>query len=129
MARPKAAELTARELAVMQVFWKGSEATAEDAHTYLKSNGEDLAYVTVANVVRGLVDKGFLLQTNERRPFCYRAIRSFEQVSNKLVSDLVSRLFEGSREAMLVHLLERKQLSDEEREYLQRVLDNQEDVA
>lgn len=127
MARPKATELTPRELAVMQVFWQHKEATADDVHQALNHQGDEIAYVTVANVVRGLDAKGFLKQTTKKRPFCYRAIRSFEQVSKNLVGDLLSRLFDGSREAMLVHLLDRKTLSDEEKCYLKQVLEEQED--
>ncbi|MEM8733561.1 MAG: BlaI/MecI/CopY family transcriptional regulator [Planctomycetota bacterium] len=126
MARPKSTELTSRELAVMQVFWQRNDATADDAHKRLQDQGEDIAYVTVANVVRALVDKGFLQQTTTKRPYVYKAIRSFDQVSTTLVGDLVTRVFDGSREALLVHLLDRKKLSEEERQYLREVLDSQE---
>lgn len=126
MARPKATELTARELAVMQIFWKQKDATAEDVRQYLHASGETIAYVTVANAVRALSEKGFLKQINANRPFRFRAVRSFEDVSKRLVGDLMSRLFDGSREAMLVHLLDRRELSDEEREYLMSVLERQE---
>lgn len=125
MVRPKS-DLTTRELAVMQVFWQFKTATTESAHQRLYEQGEEIAYVTVANVVRGLVDKGFLEQTNAKRPYLYRALRSFDQVSKRLVGDLVTRLFDGSREAMLVHLLDRKRLTEDERTYLRQVLDRQE---
>ena len=127
MVRPKAKELTARELAVMQVFWSRGEATADDAREVLASSGENLAYSTVANVVRGLADKGFLRQTNETRPFRYKFVRSFEDVSKQLVGDLVSRLFCGSREAMLAHLLGRRKLTASERTFLSELLERQED--
>ena len=130
MARPRATELTPRELAVMQVFWKQRKgATADDAVNHLRTLGEELAYVTVANVVRGLADKGFLRQINQTRPYEYKAIRSHRDVSRGLVSDLVKRLFSGSREAMLVHLLENRKLTDAERTYLEDVLKHQEDPA
>ena len=57
MARPKTPELTDRELAVMQVFWQTGECTAEQARQKLLKTGEDVAYVTIANVVRGLRDE------------------------------------------------------------------------
>ena len=126
MARPKATELTERELAVMQVFWKQGEATAEQAREALTENGENVAYVTVANVVRGLADKGVLKQVNSKRPFRYQAIRSFEDVTKRLLGDMVQKLFAGSREALLVHLLDRKKLTQAEREFLQDILDHQE---
>jgi len=127
VVRPKSTELTARELAVIQIFWKQSAATAEEARGFLAEAGEDLAYVTVANVVRGLADKGFLKQTNRQRPFRYKAIRSFDDVAKRLVGDMVSRLFNGSREALLVQLLDRRKLTQNEREYLVDLLQRQED--
>ncbi|MFK7737415.1 MAG: BlaI/MecI/CopY family transcriptional regulator [Pirellulaceae bacterium] len=130
MVRPRAKELTDRELAVMQVFWDSRESkTAEDARQSLASAGEELAYATVANVVRGLCDRGFLKQENDKRPFTFVPVKSFEAVSNRLLGDLLSRLFGGSREALLVQLLERKQLTDSEREYLRNVLREEEEQS
>ncbi|QDV25718.1 BlaI/MecI/CopY family transcriptional regulator [Aureliella helgolandensis] len=126
MARPKAVELTARELAVMQLFWNNGEGTAEQAQTHLEATGEKLAYTTVANVVRSLADKGFLKLTNSTRPYQYVAVRKFEDVSKRIVGDLVNRLFAGSRQAMLVQLLDRKKLTKPEREYLESLLNEQE---
>ncbi len=68
MARPPAKELTDRELQVMQVFWQHGEATATAARDRLAAVRLDLAYVTVANLTRILLDKGFLELTNEERP-------------------------------------------------------------
>ena len=129
MARPKSKELTERELAVMQLFWQCEEATAEEARAELEQAGEALAYVTVANVVRGLADKGVLCQVNSDRPFRYRAAKSFEEVSSNLVGDLISRLFAGSRQAMLVQLISGKRLTDQEREFLEGVLAQDADEA
>ena len=127
MARPKAAELTDRELAVMQVFWQTDEATAEQARQELLKTGEDVAYVTIANVVRGLLKKGFLKQTHSDRPFRYTAVRTFDDVSTKLLGDFMGRLFQGSRQAMLVQLLKHRKLSDAERELLEQILDDSEE--
>ena len=89
----------------------------------LKAQGESIAYVTVANVVRGLLERGFLKQTHRERPYRYRAARTFDSVSKSLVGDLVQRLFKGSRESMLVHVLRQKKLSSAERALLQEVLE------
>ena len=127
MARPKNPELTDRELAVMQVFWQAEEATAEQARQALLATGEDVAYVTIANVVRGLLNKGFLKQTHSERPYRYTAVRSFDDVSKKLMGDFMGRLFQGSRQAMLVQLLNYRKLSQAERELLEQVLDGTEE--
>ena len=67
--------------------------------------GRELAYTTVATLIRILLDKGFVQQTNEERPFLYKPVRSFQEVSRNLVRDLVDRVFGGSREQLLVHLV------------------------
>jgi predicted transcriptional regulator len=116
-------ELTDRELEVMHVFWRGGEMTAAEARDELASGGIDRAYVTVANLVRILVEKGCLEATNNERPFSYKPIRTFEDVSNTFVGDLINRVFSGSREKMLVQLLGgNRRLTAAERKLLEQVL-------
>lgn len=122
MARPKAKELTERELELMHVFWESGAQTATDARQRLADGGRDLAYTTVATLIKILVDKGFLKQTTTERPFLYAPARSFDDVSKRLVSDLVARVFQGSREELLVRLLKGKKLSAKERDVLQEIL-------
>ena len=125
MAGPQAKELTDRELAVMRVFWDGGPGTAEEARQRLIEANVELAYVTVANVVRGLVEKRFLRQLNETRPFVYEPARTFTDVSKKLVGDLVERLFDGSRKELLVQVIGSRRLTKSEREFLAQVLKDQ----
>jgi predicted transcriptional regulator len=119
-------ELTDRELEVMHVYWRRGEMTATAARDQLAASGQDLAYVTVANLTRILVEKGLLAATNEERPFRYRPVRSFEDVSRGFVGDLLERVFQGSREQLLVNLFgRRKKLSSKERALLEQILKEQ----
>ena len=122
MARPRAKELTERELEVMHVFWTRGQSTAAEIRNELAAAGRDLAYTTVATLVRILTEKGFLEQTNAERPFLYRPARSFEDVSGSIVGDVVERVFRGSREQLLVRLLEQRRLSAKERAMLEAIL-------
>lgn len=125
MGRPPAKDLTGRELEVMHVFWSQGEATAASARDRLAESGSDRTYTTTANLVRALHDKGFLEQVNAERPFVYRAIRSFEDVSGRLLGDLVQRVFRGSRAQLLCRLVGQRKLSAEERAVLEEVLKGQ----
>ena len=127
MSRPPAQELTARELEVMQVFWKHGSLTAAAARAHLAAARRDLTYTTVANLVRILHEKGFLRPINEERPFVYVPIRPYEEVSRRLLGDVLRRVFGGSREQLLMRLLEQRPLTDRERTFLQSLLE--EDVA
>ena len=127
MVRPASKELTERELEVMHVYWRRGEITAVEAREELAASGMELAYVTVANLTRILLEKGFLETVNEQRPFRYRPVRSFDEVSRTFVSDLVQRVFQGSREQLLVNLFNRrKKLSAKERALLESILKEQE---
>lgn len=125
MARPKAKELTERELEVMHVFWAEGEMAISEAREHLLQAGRKLAYTTVATLVRILCDKGFLEQKGSERPFRYLPIRTFEEVSGRIVSDLVHRLFGGSRDQLLVQLFGGKKLTAKERSLLEQVLRDQ----
>jgi BlaI family transcriptional regulator, penicillinase repressor len=122
MARPPAKDLTGRELEVMHVFWKTGEATAAEARDRLAAAGLDRAYTTVATLVRILHEKGFLEATNAERPFRYRPVRSYEEVSGRLLGDVLERVFRGSREQLLVRLVEQRKLTARERAVLEGVL-------
>lgn len=124
MARPKAKELTERELELMHVFWERGELTAAEVREALTEQGRDLAYTTVATLVRILMEKGFLKQTNDERPFRFVAARSYEEVSGSMLGDLVQKLFAGSRMQLMVRLFDQKKLSAAERARLQEILDS-----
>lgn len=126
MARPPARDLTERELEVMHVFWNLSrEATAAEIRDRLADSGLDRTYTTVATLVRILHEKGFLEQTNDARPFLYRAARSFEDVSERFLGDMIERVFRGSREQLFVRLFKQHKLTARERALLNQVLKEQ----
>ncbi|MEX2140245.1 MAG: BlaI/MecI/CopY family transcriptional regulator [Pirellulales bacterium] len=128
MARPPAKELTERELQIMQLFWKHGELTAAEAREALAQTELDLAYTTVATLVKILVDKDFLQQTNTERPYRFVPVRSYEDVSGRLLGDLVERVFAGSRELLLTRLLEQKRLTAKERAFLEQFLREQKEA-
>jgi BlaI family penicillinase repressor len=122
MARPASQDLTERELEVMHVFWRHGEQTAAVVRDRLAIDGPDLAYTTVATLVRILHEKGFLEPTNAERPFRYRPAQSYETVSGRLLGRVVERLFGGSREALLVRLIDQRKLTTRERQALEAIL-------
>jgi len=122
MARPPAKDLTQRELEVMHVFWNRGLATAAEIRDHMAAEGRDLAYTTVATLIRILTEKGCLEQTNAERPFQYRPARSFEEVSGSLLGDLIHRVFRGSREQLLLRLMSQRRLTAQERALLESIL-------
>jgi BlaI family transcriptional regulator, penicillinase repressor len=122
MARPSTKDLTERELEVMHVFWEGGEMTAAAARDRLAEAGLDRAYTTIATLVRILSEKGFLRPMNSERPFRYQASQSYEDVSGRLLGDVIERVFRGSREQLLLRLIEQRRLTAMERTLLREIL-------
>ena len=122
MARPPK-ELTERELEVMHAFWRIGESGVAEVREDLSKGGLDRAYTTVATLVRILFEKGYLEQINDDRPFRYRPARTYEDVSARLLDQVVDRVFRGSRELLLKRLMEHRRLSKRERELLERILE------
>ena len=125
MARPAAKDLTDRELEVMHVFWRHGEANAAEVRQRLADAGLERAYPTIANLLRLLHEKGFLEAANAERPFRYRPCRSYEDVSGRLLGEVVRRVFGGSREELLVRLVGQRRLTARERSVLEAILKEQ----
>ena len=124
MVRPKAKELTERELEVMQVFWDRGESTASDVRDSMAEQGRDLAYTTVATLVRILLEKDFLTQTATERPFRFVPARTYEEVSGSMLGDMVQKVFAGSRMNLLMRLFEQKKLTSAEQTRLEEILNS-----
>ena len=125
MPRPAAKELTQRELEVMHVFSAHGSLTAAAARDHLAATGRDLTYTTVATLVRLLLEKGFVKPLNDERPFVYASVRSQEDVSKRLLSQVLDCVFKGSREQLLLRLFEERHLTDQERGLLQAILEEE----
>lgn len=123
MSRPPARELTERELEVLQVFWKHGSMTAAAARERLAKAKRELTYTTVATLVRILHEKGFLRQTNDERPFVYVPAEPRQEVTKRLLGDVLDRVFGGSREQLLLCLVDQRPLTVKERELLQTILE------
>jgi BlaI family transcriptional regulator, penicillinase repressor len=103
--------LTPLELQIMQVLWDGGPATVAAVQERL---GSDLAYTTVQTMLNVLLRKKKVRRTESGRAFTYEAAVSRQGATGAAVKDLVSRMFGGSGEALLMALIDAKQITPEE---------------
>jgi predicted transcriptional regulator len=76
-----------------------------------------IAYTTVMTMLNVLEKKGHLKKKAAGRSFVYRPTRPQRQVIASMVREFVERVFGGSAEPLLVHLVDER-LSPEEIEAL-----------
>ena len=111
--------LTPQELEIMKVVWERKRATVRDVYEALLQDRK-IAYTTVLTMMNVLERKGHLRKKAEGRSFVYQPTRSQKQVMRKMVRDFVERVFGGSAEPLLVHLIEDQHLSTKELDALTR---------
>ncbi len=109
--------LTPLELEIMQVLWENGASTVTEVIPKLKA---ELAYTTVQTMLMVLLRKGKVKRTQEGRAFRYRPVVSRERASGNAVEDLVRRMFGGSAEALLMAMIDTRQISAKELERLAR---------
>ena len=111
--------LTPQELEIMKVVWERRRTTVRDVYEALLEDRK-IAYTTVMTMMNVLERKGHLRKKSEGRSFVYQPTRSRKQVMRTMVRDFVDRVFGGSAEPLLVHLVEDQRLTPEELDALAR---------
>ena len=111
-----------RELEVMQVLWEKGPATVAEVRDAL---ADEMAYTTVLTVLRRLEEKGYVGHEEEGRAHRYFPSLQPEQVQESALNRLTRRLFHGSPELLLTHLVSRQRLSEAELRRLRQLVDDQ----
>jgi BlaI family penicillinase repressor len=113
---------TDRELDVMAVLWEDGPATVSEVRDRLS---DDLAYTTVLTVLRTLEEKGFVGHEEEGRAYRYHPLVERSAARASAVERVTRKLFAGSRELLLTHLVSGRELSEAEVRRLRALLDEQ----
>ena len=103
--------LTPLELQIMQALWDGGPATVAEAQARL---GGKLAYTTVQTMLGVLLKKRKVRRRLLGRAYVYHPAISREGAVAGAIADLVGRMFGGSAEALLMSLVDARQITAED---------------
>src|SRR5689334_15011872 len=118
--RSRSTTLTDQELEIMKIVWEHESATVRDVYEVLLGRRK-VAYTTVMTMMKILEQKKYLKKTQADRAYVYRPAQPKGQVIGAMVRDFVNRVFNGSAEPLLVHLVEEHDLSKEDLEEIARL--------
>ncbi len=121
MIKPRRNVPTGQELAIMKILWREGQATVREVYEALRQE-RPIAYTTVLTMMGILEHKGYVKKTAGAKAYIYSPTRRQEKVVGGLVKDFVSRVFDGSAQPLLVHLIENEDLSAQELKDLRRLL-------
>jgi predicted transcriptional regulator len=108
--RRKSTTLTELELEIMKIVWDHETVTVRDVYETLLKRRK-VAYTTVMTMMKILEQKKYLKKNQDDRAYVYRPAQPRRQVIGAIVRDFVNRVFNGSAEPLLVHLVEEHNLS------------------
>jgi BlaI family penicillinase repressor len=114
------------QLQIMQVLWARGRATAREITDELNRSsldgGRAIAHSTVQTLLRKLEGKGAVTHQVQDRVFVFEPLHEQSEVTNRAVSDLLTRLFDRSVSGLVAHLVRQEEISPEELERLRHIV-------
>ncbi len=105
----------------MKIVWKAGQATVREVYETMLERRK-VAYTTVLTMMKILESKGYVTRERDERAHVYRPTRPEQAVVRSMVREFVDRVFNGSAQPLLLHLVKDKRLSERELEELKRLL-------
>jgi BlaI family penicillinase repressor len=123
--RPKHSTLTPQELEIMKLVWQRGAATVRDVYEALLGRRK-IAYTTVMTMMKILETKGYLKKRRQDRAFLYRPAHPQNQIIGSMIREFVDRVFNGSAEPLLVHLVKSRHLGEKDLQKIVRMVEQSE---
>jgi BlaI family penicillinase repressor len=120
--RPKHNTLTPQELEIMKLVWLRENATVRDIYEALLDKRK-VAYTTVMTMMKILETKGYLKKRRQDRAFIYRPAHPKSQVIGGMLREFIDRVFNGSAEPLLVHLVQSRQIREKDLQKIVRMIE------
>jgi BlaI family penicillinase repressor len=120
--RPKHTTLTPQELEIMKLVWRRESATVRDIYEELLEHRK-IAYTTVMTMMKILETKGYLKKRRQDRAFIYRPAHPKNQVIGGMIREFMDRVFNGSAEPLLVHLVKSGRIREKDLQAIARMIE------
>jgi BlaI family penicillinase repressor len=121
--RPKHTTLTPQELEIMKLVWQRDASTVRDVYEALLEHRK-IAYTTVMTMMKILETKGYLKKRRQDRAFVYRPTRPKNQVIGGMIREFMDRVFNGSAEPLLVHLVQDRHIREKDLKAIARMIED-----
>jgi predicted transcriptional regulator len=107
MARSESEYPTELELEILKVLWEESPLLVRDVRARLETHADRvLAHSSVITMLNIMHRKGYLQRRKDGKSFWFSPRVAKESVTGQMMTDIASRLFDGSTSAMVLNLLE-----------------------
>jgi BlaI family penicillinase repressor len=112
---------TNAELLILNALWDLRDGTVEDVVDRLGPS-PPANYKTVQSLLRIMESKGFVRHTLRGRAFVFSPCLTRDEVGGRLAKRLLDRTFQGSASALMMNLLDRNPVNDQELDELEALI-------
>jgi len=123
--RPRHNTLTPQELEIMKLVWQRGAATVRDVYEALLERRK-IAYTSVMTMMKILETKGYLKKRRQDRAFLYRPAHPKNQIIGGMIREFIDRVFNGSAQPLLVHLVKSRRLREKDLQKIVRLVEESE---
>lgn len=113
---------TDSEVEILSVLWNNGPSTVREVHSELIKH-RDVGYTTVLKLMQLMTEKGLVVRDESQRSHVYRPKQKAEAMQRRIVSDLISRVFAGSTEKLVMRALSAKETTPEQLSQIRQMLD------
>lgn len=123
MARPAARYPTELELQILKILWEQAPLLARDVQRALAEEGRELAKTSVITTLNTMVVKKYLKRKRRGNTYLFAPRITQGEVTDRVLGDVVERVFDGSTSAVLLKLFDLKDVDGDELKELRRIID------
>ena len=122
MARPTSRHPTELELEILKILWASGPSSGRQVCDALAPS-RPLAYTSVMTIMNIMVEKGYLKRSKKGAGYVYRARVTQKATTQRMLRDLVDRVFDGSAASVMLNLLEATDIEPQKLEQVRQIID------
>lgn len=122
MARPTSEYPTELELQILKILWQRSPLPVREIRQALADGGRDLAHTSVITTLNIMVRKTYLKRAKDGIAYLFTPRVAQEDVSGRMLGDIVDRVFDGSASEVMLSLLKTSDIDADELKELRRLI-------
>src|SRR2546423_10685364 len=119
MARPASKQPTEVELQILRILWELGPSPVREIHKRLEAE-KGTNYSTTVKMLAVMLEKGLVKRDERAQPHVYRPGLSRKSAGEKMLSELVDKVYEGSTMSLVLQALSSTQATKQELDSVRR---------
>ncbi len=122
MKKHVAGQPTEVELQILRILWELGPSPVREIHARLQTEKET-NYSTTVKMLSIMLDKGLVKRDENAQPHIYRPVQSREKTGQRMVSDLIEKVYDGAAMSLVLQALAHSKATPAELAEVRRLLD------